>query len=144
MSDEKLTPERLMAFLDGELPEDEAAEFARLLESHPEWRSEAERLATVIHGANALAYKAPPEGTWDNYWEEIDSRLANRTGWLLVGGGGALVAAYGAWKILTFSQSMWVQSGLVLLLVGLLVLFLGVLRGRILELPKDRYRNIHR
>ncbi|MEQ8819642.1 MAG: hypothetical protein RLY93_05310 [Sumerlaeia bacterium] len=138
------TPERLMAWIDGELSEAEAAEFERLLEDHPEWREEAAELAAVAKAADQLAFKAPPAEVWDEYWEEIDERISRRTGWLLMCLGGLFLVIFCFVKIFLLAESPLIRSGLILMVAGFAILFLGVLRGHLLELPKDRYRRVKR
>lgn len=144
MSQSELSPEKLMAYLDGEMGEEEAQAFRALLDAHPEWRDEAAQLSSVVEAAESLRFRPPPESLWDSYWEEIDSRLSKKTGWLVLTAGGCLLAILGAAKILMFAENLWVRTGLVLVLAGLAILFLGVLRGRLIEMSHDRYRRVRR
>jgi anti-sigma factor RsiW len=139
-----LPAEQLMAWLDGELTAEEAAAFEALLERHPEWRPEVEKLAGVVRASQRLRFAAPAPEAWDNYWQQIDSRLAKPAGWLLAAGGALLLLAAGYVKLLLWIDSEWLRAGLVLLGAGLAVLFAAVLRGRLREIPHDRYRNIDR
>ncbi|MCB2155547.1 hypothetical protein KQI84_11730 [bacterium] len=137
-------PDIAMAYLDGEMSPEEVEQFERLLEQHPEWREELAEMASVVEATDALAFAPPPAEVWDNYWEEIDSQLSKRTGWLLAAAGGAILAAAGIIKILLLTESLWIRVGLALVVGGLLLLFISVLRGRLLEIPNDRYRKIRK
>ncbi|MBX3729127.1 MAG: hypothetical protein KF858_08060 [Candidatus Sumerlaeia bacterium] len=144
MTDKEQLPETLMAYLDGELAPEEARAFEALLDAHPEWRSEVEQMRAVVASSAGLQFRPVPEGTWDNYWEEIDSRIAKPIGWILVGIGGFGLAVAGAVKVFLLAENMWVRVGLGAVVAGLLLLFLSVLRGHLLERPQDRYRRIKR
>lgn len=140
----QIPAERLMAWLDGELPEDEAAAFEDLLQKHPEWREEVEAMKAVVQATEQLQLPTPPARTWDHYWEEIDDRIAKRFGWGLLTAGSAILITIGTWKVLHHTEDGWVKAGLVLVILGVIALFAGVVRGRIRELPHDRYRRIRR
>lgn len=137
-------PEKLTAYLDGEMSEEEARAFERFLDEHPEWREEAAEMAEIVAGLDRLAVKPPPAEVWDNYWEEIEERLTKHIGWIAMGVGGALLAALGTYKILAYAMDPWIRVGLALLIAGFLIVFLSVLRGHLLERPRDRYRKIRR
>jgi ferric-dicitrate binding protein FerR (iron transport regulator) len=144
MTDKQQLPETLMAYLDGELTVEEARAFEALLEEHPEWRSEVAQMRAVVGASAGLRFRSAPEGTWDNYWEEIDSRIAKPIGWILAGIGGFGLAVAGAVKVFLLAENLWVRVGLGAVVAGLLLLFLSVLRGHLLERPRDRYRRIRR
>ncbi|MDK2972795.1 MAG: hypothetical protein PWP23_2550 [Candidatus Sumerlaeota bacterium] len=144
MAEQPDIAQTLMAYLDGELSADEAAAFEVFLQEHPEWRDEAAQLGSVVEAADELVPRPAPPETWDNYWEEIDSRLAKPVGWILLGVGGALLASYGTVKILLLAENPWIRVGLAALLVGFFLLFLSVVRGHLTERPRDRYRRIHK
>ncbi len=138
-------PERLAAWLDGEMSDAERAEFERLMEEHPEWREEAAELAAVGSALGELKYAPPPAKVWDGYWEEIHGRLRERTvGWIALAVGGAILAILGSVKILMWTTHPIVRVGLALVIAGFLITFVSVLRGHLLERPNDRYRKVRR
>ncbi|MCC5877330.1 MAG: hypothetical protein JJU11_13995 [Candidatus Sumerlaeia bacterium] len=145
MSEKQQIPaESLMAWLDGELPEEEAAAFEELLGKHPEWREEVASMSAIVQATSRLQLPPPPARTWDHYWEEIDDRISKRFGWGLLFTGSMILISIGVWKVLHHTEDMWVKSGLVLVVLGVIALFAGVLRARIRELPHDRYRRIRK
>lgn len=137
-------PDTLMAYLDGELPPADAAAFERLLEQHPEWADEVDEMRRIVAATKGLVVPAPPPRFWDGYWEEIDERLSKRTGFVLMAAGGLVVAALGFYKAWMFTTDPWVRGAVVLIVAGFLITFLGVVRGHLLERPRDRYRRIRR
>lgn len=139
-----LPAEKLMAWLDGELSEEEARAFEELLEKHPEWRAEADSMAALVQATDRLQLLSPSPQAWDHYWEEIDDRIARRFGWSLLSAGSLLLIALGIWKVMHHTEDPWVKSGVVLVILGVMVLLGGVIKGRMAELPHDRYRRIKR
>lgn len=138
-------PERLAAWLDEEMTDEERREFERLMEAHPEWREEAAEMAALSSALNTLKYTSPPPKVWDNYWEQIHGRLKERTtGWIALAVGGTLITAFGSWKVITWATNPFARLGLVLVITGLLITFVSVVRGHLLERPHDRYRKVRR
>ena len=136
--------DKLMAYLDGEMSPAQRRDFERLLEQHPEWRNEVAEMADVVKATQKLKLRTPDPHMWDNYWEEIDDRLQRKTGWLIALIGALLLSVVGIWKVLVFSDNMYVRSGIVLIIIGTAILFAAVVRGRLLEYPRDRYRRIRK
>lgn len=137
-------PDTLMAYLDGELSPAEADAFERLLEQHPEWAQEVDEMRRVVAATRGLTVPPPSPRFWDGYWEEIDERLTKRWGFAFMAGGGLLVAALGTYKAWIWSTNPAVRTAVVLIVAGFLITFLGVVRGHLLERPRDRYRRIRR
>ncbi len=137
-------PMRLMAYLDGEMSPREARDFERLLEEHPEWLEEANFMKDVTEGVKVLKVRRPEPAFWDHYWEEIDSRLQKSVGWFVAMAGALLLIVAGFAKVLTYAENDFVRLGIVLVGIGVLILFVMALRGRLLEMPRDRYWRIRK
>lgn len=133
-----------MAYLDGELSKDARKEFESLLDAHPEWREQVQEMAELVEGTQHLRLRPPDREVWDHYWEEIDSRLQRRFGWVVALIGSLALIGWGIVKVLLYAENNVVLFGIVLVLIGLVTLFVSVLRGRLLEMPRDRYRRIRR
>ncbi|CAN5505580.1 hypothetical protein BH09SUM1_BH09SUM1_01540 [soil metagenome] len=136
--------DKLMAYLDGELSPQDRAAFEALLEQHPEWREEAAEMAEIVGATKQVKLRPPDPTIWDNYWEEIDSRIERKVGWLITSIGAALLMLLGIWKVMMFAQNDLVRLGILMVVVGMALLFFAVIRGRLVELPKDRYRRIRK
>jgi ferric-dicitrate binding protein FerR (iron transport regulator) len=139
-----LPPRLLMAYLDGELPPERAKAFERLLARHPEWQQEVDEMAAIVAATGRLKPRQPDPHVWDNYWEEIDARLARHTGWLVALAGAAILLAWGTWKIVAFAENDYVRAGIGLVLLGVAILFGAVVRGRLMEMPRDRYKGVRK
>lgn len=139
-----LTEETIAAYLDGELDAKQRAEFEKVLQAHPEWRNIVAEQADVIAALRPIRVRAPKSRVWDGYWEQIDSKLHRRTGQALIYFGAMLVLIGASMALVAATNSVVVRAGEILVILGLLVLFIKVLRGRMREVSKDRYRNIRR
>ena len=130
----------ISGYLDGELTPDERARVEALVETDPGFREEFERMKRIVTAASELRVDEPPEEVWDTFLDGVYNRVERRSGWVifLVG-----VIALTVWGIYWF----WVAdlgSSLVKVLVaapviGLVVLFVSVLRQRLFVARTDRY-----
>ncbi|MGF1571708.1 MAG: anti-sigma factor family protein [Sumerlaeia bacterium] len=145
LAKELTVEQKMMAYLDGEMNAHQVREFEEILSSHPEWRNEVESLQGVLAGSKAVRYKQIKPDLWDDYWEEIDAKLTGKsTGLVLAAVGGGLLAVAGISFLYSVLSSTLAFIGLSIMLVGILLLYLSVLRGFIAERKKDRYRRIKR
>lgn len=133
-----------MAYLDGEMGPRQRARFEAALLRNPQWQAQVEQARMARDAAELLQPRPADPAVWDNYWEEIDSRLTRRTGHWLALAGAAILVLVGFAKILTHTTDPIARFGLILLAAGVAVLFAMVLRGRLIEIPRDRYRRIRR
>lgn len=143
--DRKSPPWKLIsAYLDDELPPKRRRAFERMLAEHPEWQREVDAMRSLTNAAASLRLKSPDPKIWDNYWEEIDARLPRQVSWVLMLVGAVILMAAGVVWIFVHAQNGYVRFGIVLILLGFALMFGLVLRGRLLEIPRDRYRKINR
>ncbi|HNV20570.1 MAG TPA: zf-HC2 domain-containing protein [Candidatus Hydrogenedentes bacterium] len=130
----------ISGYLDNELSPAERARVEALRDTDPGFREEFERMARIVNAASELRIEEPPEEVWDTFLVGVYNRVERRTGWVifLIG-----VIALTAWGIYWFWVADW-GSSLVKVLVaapviGLVVLFISVLRQRLFVSRTDRY-----
>jgi len=71
------------------------------------------------------------------------NHMGPRLGWSLIGGGLLLLYGYGIYDFMTdASEPIWVRLALGGIGLGFLILFLHVLRQRLIARKTDRYRDI--
>jgi hypothetical protein len=136
--------EKMMAYVDDELSPADRAALEVLLQQHPEWRTQVAEMVELVGATKVLKRRPPDPQVWDNYWEEIDAKLPRQVGWTLTLIGGMILIGYGIWKVVAFTDNDYVRLGITLVIVGFGLLFAAVIRGRMLELHRDRYRRIQR
>ncbi len=140
-TDPKLT---MMAYLDGELsPEDKAA-FEQKLESDEQLRRELDEFRRLNEDLASLSFADPTDEQLERYWQCVYNRLERRTGWLLFVAGVAGIAVYIAsrfihWVVEDTATALLLRAGISVGVLGLVVLFLSVLRERLAACKTDRY-----
>lgn len=136
--------EKMMAYLDGEMSPKDRKAFEELLRQQPDWRDEFEEMLQITESTSHLHLRQPDPTVWDHYWEEIDNRLQKRFGWAIALVGSLILILWGFAKVLVYAENNFVRVGLILLALGVIVLFGAAIRGRLLEVPRDRYGRIRR
>lgn len=154
MMDPNLQPEELarrlmMGALDGEISRQEEQELLRLLRDDPVLEAEWKQLQRVKEVTSGMVFKKPPEETWDRYWTGVYQRFERGIGWILVSVGAVLLLSYGAWVgVQEFLDDTTtpaiVKYGTVAVIVGLVVLFVSVVREKLFVRRSDPYKDVIR
>jgi anti-sigma factor RsiW len=138
-----------MAYLDGEMDEEERARFEEHLGACPRCRSELEKLREVKEVTARMRFVDLEDREWDRYWSGVYNRLERGAGWVLLSLGAIVVFGYGAWAALRglwadTSLPLFVRVGIGCALAGFVVLFVSVARQRLYSWARDPYRRIKR
>lgn len=154
MMDRNLQPDELarrlmMGALDGEISRQEEQELAQLLKRDPVLEAEWEQLQRVKEVTSGMVFRKPPEEVWDKYWAGVYQRFERGIGWILVSVGAIVLLSYGAWEgVQEFlddtTTPQIVKYGATALIVGLVVLFVSVVREKLFVRRSDPYKDVIR
>ncbi len=147
--DDERVRQLLMSGLDGELNAEEREELERILGADPRLRDEWNRLSKVKEVTQSMVLRKPPEEVWEDYWASVYSRLERGIGWILVSVGAIVLLGYGAWQgvqaLIADVDMPWFLKGAILATsVGLVVLFVSVLREKLFIRVRDPYKDVQR
>jgi anti-sigma factor RsiW len=146
-------PERdaplLSAYVDGELDADAAARVESYLAASEAGRREVQRLRELSALTDRLQLRPAPPEAWEAFWERHYNRAERSVGWILLGLGGVLVAAWALYRTAlallgTPDLPLWVKGGIVALAAGVIVLLVSVVRERIYVRRRTRYKDVIR
>lgn len=130
----------ISGYLDGELSLQDRAHVEQLMDENEAFRKEFEEMKKLVSAVSRLDVEHPPEEVWDTFLQGVYNRMERRVGWVLVIVGAAILAVLGVYW---FIVDPWGSALLKLLvacpIVGLIVLFVSVLRERLLAAKTDRY-----
>ncbi len=97
-------------------------------------------MKTLVAATDELGIEPPPEEVWDTFLEGVYNRAERQTGWFVFIVGAVALAAFGVYL---FVVEPWASAALKLLIatpiVGLLIVFISVLRQRLFVAKTDRY-----
>lgn len=132
------------AYLDGELPDEERRRFEEHLASCDACRTELAELKRLTEDLNMMRFKEPGDEELQRYWAGVYNRLERGIGWILLSAGVILTLCYGAFKIIEEmirdpAVSVILKVGVCALIAGLVILFVSLLRERLVVRKVDRY-----
>ena len=91
-----------------------------------------------------IEFKEPSDDELEKYWQSIYNRLERSVGWVLLSVGAILLLCYGGFELVEElirnpSVAVAVKVGVVALVIGVVVLFVSLLRERLTVCKVDRY-----
>lgn len=132
------------AYLDGELADEERRRFDEHLAVCDACTRELAELKRLTEDLNMMRFKEPGDEELERYWAGVYNRLERGIGWILLSAGVILTLCYGAFKVIegmlldeTISDVL--KVGVCALIAGLVVLFVSLLRERLVVRKVDRY-----
>jgi anti-sigma factor RsiW len=137
----------ISGYLDGELTPDQAVRLEQIIAESPACQEEFETMKRLVYGTNAACCPSePPDEVWDTFLDNVYNRAERRLGWLVLIAGTIALSGYGLY--LYFAEP-WTSAAVKLLIaapvLGLVMLFINVLRQRLRAAKHDRYsREVHR
>ena len=96
-----------------------------------------------------MKFKTPPDKIWDTYWLNVYNRIERGIGWILLSIGAMILLAFGGYHfvinvIADKTLPLIIRIGILSALAGLVVLFVSVVREKILLRKSDPYSEVQR
>ena len=140
---------KVMAYLDGELPASEMKEVADLIEKDTAYREAYLSLKKMKEVTQKMKFRQLPEMFWDEYWEHVYNRIERGISWILISLGAIIIGSFLAWHLIEKllkdqNINVWLKAGIFIFFAGIIVLFLSILREKIMVRKVDKYREIER
>jgi len=131
-------------YVDGELSEAQRLRFEAHLETCDACRRDLAALETLAEDLDMMTFKEPGDEELALYWAGVYNRLERGVGWILFSLGAILTLCYGAFKAIEElvrdpNVSILLKVGVCALIAGLVVLFVSLLRERLVVRKVDRY-----
>ena len=132
------------AYLDGELSGEERRRFEEHLAACDACTRELAELKRLTEDLNMMRFKEPGDEELERYWAGVYNRLERGIGWVLLSVGAILTLCYGAFTVIEEmirdpAISVILKVGVCALIAGLVVLFMSLLRERLVVRKVDRY-----
>ncbi len=132
-----------MRFLDGELPDGERNAYEQHVKSCDDCARELKEIGRIVRLTDGLRLKAPDEEFWTRYWDSLLHRMERGTGFLLMVGGIVAVLLFAIYKAVTSPEFLTFKGlSIAVILLGLVVVFLSVVRERHHESKSDPYKEV--
>jgi hypothetical protein len=139
----------MMGALDNELSRQEQAELSQLLAGDAVLEGEWKQLQRVKEVTQGMVLQRPPHEVWDGYWTGVYRRLERGIGWILLSLGAVIVISWGAWEgvqelLRDVETPTMVKIGILAVIVGVVVLFISVVREKLIVRQNDPYKDVIR
>lgn len=132
-----------MRLLDGELSAEEQTVYEQHVKSCDDCARELEEIGRIVKLTDDLRLKAPDEEFWASYWDSLLHRMERGTGFVLMIMGIVAVLLFAIYKAVTSPDFLTFKGiSIAVILVGLVVIFLSVVRERHHESKSDPYKEV--
>jgi len=134
----------MMGYLDGELPAEQRAQFEEHVAACEACARELSEFTKLKEELTTMKFKEPSDEELKQYWDGVYNRLERGLGWVLFSVGAIVLMCYGAFKlieemILNPNVALALKVGVVALLFGVVILFVSLLRERLVVRKVDKY-----
>ena len=135
--------ELINKYLDKELSNEDKEELEKIVSEDENLKKELKELKEM----QEVMYMLKPANSdqeWENYWQNLYNRLERGIGWILTSIGAILVLAFLGFEFIKDliqdpKLALYFKIGLMALLLGLIILFVSVVREKILMRKYDKY-----
>jgi hypothetical protein len=134
-----------MAYVDDELEPGARRRFEAMMADDPELAAEVAAHRVMLDLGHSSGQLEPSEREVRRFWSRFYNRAEWRAGWILLGGGLAVLGTVGCYELIQVTGLSWIVKGAVLsILVGGGLLLWSTCRQRIRTRRFDRYRGVTR
>ena len=134
-----------MRWLDGELAATEAERYQAHVRECDDCQRELKSLGRIVRMTNELKLRAPDDQFWQGYWEGVYRKSERRVGFIMLIAGVLAIVGYVLVGVVRSPKLLTYEGiSVSLIVVGLLVIFLSVVRERYHEHKHDPYKEVER
>jgi len=140
---------RLSGYIDDELSTDERRDFEAHLTGCTECRKELDSFRKLKEVTGAMKYADIPEQVWEGYWADIYRRLERGLGWVFISIGVIVILSFGCFHLLNDfflnpDEPVLLKIGIGFGIIGVIILFVSLIRERLFASKRDRYDEVER
>ena len=142
---EKRAEELICKVVDGLASPEENEELEALMAKHPDLKEELDNQRNLGSALECVGVRELQDDIADQYWGNVYNRLERKTGWVLTIIGVAILAGFGLYQLETDPAIHHAYKiGVAVLVIGLVLVFAGVLKMRLKMHKKDKYSGVIR
>lgn len=140
---------KIMAFIDGELPEEEMIKIKHMIDRDKLYREKYNELLKMTEVTRTMQLKKLPEMYWDEYWQHIYNRLERGISWIFISIGAIIVLSFILWNfvhnlLIDTQLNPILKIGILLVLIGVVILFISIVREKLMVKKVDKYKEVER
>lgn len=139
----------LVQFVDDELPDNQRAELLDHIKDCENCRKDLEEMQKWKGVSREMKPEMLPEMGWHEYWNHLYNRLERGISWILLSVGLIILGGVGLTRFIeevlySTELSLLEKAGVFSVAFGLVMLFISVLREKLMIRKYDKYREIER
>ena len=139
----------MMGLLDNEISGQKKEALLKHIANCPSCKKEYETFKALKRDTKDMKLKKLPEIYWDDYWTQVYNRMERGLSWVLISIGIMILLVYGGFEVmrdffLDPQKPLLLKIGTGALSVGMIVLFISVLREKLMIRKIDKYRSVER
>ncbi|MEM9209157.1 MAG: zf-HC2 domain-containing protein [Pseudomonadota bacterium] len=144
MTDRDDIDELLSGYLDGELTQQEHQRVRLRCETDPAYREKLEELRALRERVGNMSFGTHDANQWRESMNDLPTQTTRGLGWLLLIGGALIAAGFAVFLFFSNVNGLSLIERLIVggIYGGLLLLFISVLRQRLIERKKDKYKDV--
>lgn len=144
MSKENHVGELLSGYIDGELTQQDQQRVRVHCDSCAECESSLAELQRLRQQIGQASLSGLNEDTWRETMNDTTVKATRGIGWLLLIGGALIGVGVGVYEIITNPATLSLVEKLIVggVYGGMLLIFISVLRQRLIERKSDRYKDV--
>jgi hypothetical protein len=140
---------KIMAYLDQELSAEESAGIAQLIAKNPHYQKRYHQLLKLKEVTGAMKFKILPDMYWDEYWQHVYNRIERGISWILISVGAVIILSFALWTAVTKlladqALSPFLKFGILALIIGTVILFISIVREKLMVRRIDKYKEVER
>jgi anti-sigma factor (TIGR02949 family) len=133
----------ISGYLDGELTQGDRQRVEVHLDSCSGCRRTCDDMQRVRRAVGDLSFEEMPPEEWSKMMNDLTVRTSRGAGWLLYVIGLALVVGYAAYEFSVDEEiPALIKTGIAAAVIGLMLLFISVLRQRLIARKTDKYEDV--
>jgi predicted anti-sigma-YlaC factor YlaD len=134
----------ISGYLDDELPQDQRQRLENHLQTCNPCAETLRQLTTMKEELAMLKFKEPSDAELQRYWSGVYNRLERGIGWILFSLGSIVALSYGGVCLVEEmirdpKISLVLKISVIALIVGIVILFVSLLRERLTLRKTDKY-----
>jgi len=133
----------MMGLMDNELTEEESVKLNNHMIRCLSCREEYQQLKITSSKLDSIKLKGPDKDILARSWKSPYSKFSKNFGILLIIGGWLITMIYGAYEFIIQKETEAIPKyAFVIILIGIIILFITVLRDRLRSYKTDPYKEV--
>lgn len=139
----------ITGLVDEEITDKQKQDLFAHLESCKVCQATYESFVQLKKETSEMKFNKLPEVYWDEYWTHVYNRIERGLSWIFVSIGLIILLGYGSYQVmqdfyLNPDEPILIKMGVGLLTAGMIILFISVLREKLMIRKVDKYRSVER